>query len=69
MINPISKLIVGFQDSLWPGSRRFSDGSIAQNLLSVTDYSVWLLTVVALFTSLISYRIFLKLEPNFAREL
>jgi len=69
MLNPISKLIIGLQDALWPGIRRLSDGTVAQDIFNLQDVSVWVLLFLTFFGVLAAYRIFLRLEPNFAREL
>ena len=68
-LNPLAVLISGFQDALWPGQRFYGDGRIANSLYNMNDLSIWFLLLGALIALLGSYKIFLKLEPNFAREL
>lgn len=67
--NPITLVLVGIQDTLWPGVRRYSDGEIAKTMFTYSSPSVWLTLIFSIFLLILSYRIFLKLEPNFAREL
>lgn len=67
--NPLAVVISGFQDALWPGQRFYGDGRVADSLYNISDFSIWLLLLGALIALLGSYKIFLKLEPNFAREL
>jgi ABC-2 type transport system permease protein len=67
--NPFAALVTGFQDSLWPGDRYYSDGSAAPDLVGVTTVTLWLLPVVTFAFLAVSYKFFLKHEPNFAREL
>lgn len=69
MSNPLAIIITGIQDSLWPGTRIFKDGNDAGIFYSQTSAQIWLLLILSVFTTGIAYRIFLKLEPNFAREL
>jgi ABC-2 type transport system permease protein len=69
LINPLATIFIGLQDSLWPGMRTFSDGTVAADLYSFTSPVLWSLLCGSIFVALLSYRIFLKLEPNFAREL
>lgn len=69
MSNPLAIVITGIQDSLWPGTRVFRDGSNAGLFYDQTSIQIWLLLIASLVITGISYRIFLKLEPNFAREL
>lgn len=69
MSNPLAIIITGIQDSLWPGTRIFKDGNDAGIFYSQTSAQIWLLLIFSVFTTGIAYRIFLKLEPNFAREL
>jgi len=69
MSNPLAIVITGIQDSLWPGTRVFRDGSNAGVFYDQTSMQIWLLLIASLVITGISYRIFLKLEPNFAREL
>ena len=69
LINPLATLFIGLQDSLWPGVRRFSYGTVAEDLYTINSPILWILLASTLVFSIISYRIFLKLEPNFAREL
>lgn len=69
MSNPLAIIITGIQDALWPGTRIFKDGNDAGIFYSQTSAQIWLLLVFSVITSGIAYRIFLKLEPNFAREL
>lgn len=67
--NPLAVIITGFQDVLWPGERVFSSGEIAPQLFSFTSLTIWMLVLISFLFLIFSYRIFLKLEPNFAREL
>jgi hypothetical protein len=54
---------------LWPGERKFGDGSAAENLYTFFSPTIWVMLVAAFLALLGSYKIFLRLEPNFAREL
>jgi ABC-2 type transport system permease protein len=67
--NPLATVIVGFQDALWPGQRKFSNGNFAEDLFNVQSSTIWILLFISGLLLMISYKIFLKLEPNFAREL
>ena len=67
--NPFAALVTGFQDALWPGDRYYSDGSLAPDLVGVTTLTLWLLPLVTFAFLVMSYKFFLKHEPNFAREL
>jgi ABC-2 type transport system permease protein len=67
--NPLATVIVGLQDVLWPGQRTYSDGKIASDLFTIQSPIIWILLVISAIFLLLSYKIFLKLEPNFAREL
>jgi ABC-2 type transport system permease protein len=67
--NPIAVVITGLQDAFWPGVRKFSDGQVANTLNSITSPTIWTTLGIAILGLLLSYKIFLKLEPNFAREL
>jgi ABC-2 type transport system permease protein len=67
--NPLAVIMTGLQDALWPGIRRFGDGLPSGNLNSITSPVIWLMLVISLITLLGTYKIFLRLEPNFAREL
>jgi ABC-2 type transport system permease protein len=67
--NPLAVVITGLQDALWPGERKFGDGSTAENLYTFFSPTIWVMLVVAFLALLGSYKIFLRLEPNFAREL
>jgi ABC-2 type transport system permease protein len=69
LINPLSTLFIGLQDSLWPGTRTFSSGEVAKDLYSFGSPILWGLLAGSFVASLFAYKIFLKLEPNFAREL
>lgn len=69
LINPLTTIFIGIQDSLWPGTRKFSSGEIASDLYTISSPILWGLLIGSLVFSLVAYRIFLKLEPNFAREL
>lgn len=69
LMNPLTTLFIGIQDSLWPGTRKFSSGEIASNLYTIGSPILWALLFGSLGFSLLAYRVFLKLEPNFAREL
>ncbi len=67
--NPLATLIIGVQDSLWPGKRVYSSGEIAENLFGIASPTIWILLFTSFLFLLFAYRVFLKLEPNFAREL
>jgi ABC-2 type transport system permease protein len=67
--NPLAMVITGLQDSFWPGVRKFSDGELAGSLYTITSPIVWITLLISIIALLGSYRVFLKLEPNFAREL
>ena len=69
MLNPISAIVVGFQDALWGGERFYSDGSAAGNLIDSGTLTYWALPISGAICFYLSYRLFLRLEPNFAREL
>lgn len=69
MLNPISAIVVGFQDALWGGERFFGDGSPAGKLIDYSTFTYWALPVSGIICFYFSYRLFLRLEPNFAREL
>ena len=69
LLNPLSTLFIGLQDSLWPGTRLFSSGEIANDIYSFGSPILWGLLCGSFVASLLAYKIFLKLEPNFAREL
>lgn len=69
MSNPLAVIITGIQDALWPGTRLFKNGDDAGIFYSQTSIQIWLLLIFSIITTGIAYRIFLKLEPNFAREL
>ncbi len=69
LANPLANIFIGIQDSLWPGVRKFSSGEIAENLLTIASPALWFLFLLTTIFLLFAYRIFLKLEPNFAREL
>jgi ABC-2 type transport system permease protein len=69
LLNPLSTIFIGLQDSLWPGVRTFSSGEIAENLYSFISPILWIILTTTFLFTLVSYRVFLKLEPNFAREL
>ena len=69
MLNPMSKILVGLQDVLWPGVRSLSDGTEVDHLYTIYSPAIWYLILFTFGFALISYQIFLKLEPDFAREL
>ena len=69
MVNPISAIVVGFQDTLWHGARTFADGTLAQHLVGPGTFTFWSLPLLGFAFVYSSYRVFLRLEPNFAREL
>lgn len=69
LLNPLSIVIIGFQDTLWPGQRMFSDGTIAVKLFPLTSPLLWWMICLTFVFLIASYKVFLKLEPNFAREL
>jgi ABC-2 type transport system permease protein len=69
MLNPISAIVVAFQDALWGGERFYADGSPAGNLIETSTITYWGLPVLGIVFLYFSYRLFLRLEPNFAREL
>ncbi len=67
--NPISTVTISIQDILWPGTRAYSDGTAAPDLFNFGSPAIWIMLFCSLFFLLGSYNYFLKLEPNFAREL
>ncbi len=67
--NPISTVTISIQDILWPGTRTYSDGTVAPDLFNFGSPAIWIMLFCSLFFLLGSYKYFLKLEPNFAREL
>jgi ABC-2 type transport system permease protein len=67
--NPLAVVITGLQDALWPGLRVFSDGSPAGNLFTLAAPTIWVMLFASLLFLTGAYKVFLKLEPNFAREL
>ena len=69
ILNPLASVFIGLQDALWPGTRRYSNGEIANSLYTISSPTIWVLLLSSVILALFSYRIFLKLEPNFAREL
>ena len=69
LLNPLSTIFIGLQDSLWPGTRTFSSGVAANDIYSFTSPILWGLLASSFLAAVFAYKIFLKLEPNFAREL
>lgn len=69
ILNPLASIFIGLQDALWPGTRRFANGELASNMYTFTSPTIWLLLLSSIALVSMSYRLFLKLEPNFAREL
>lgn len=69
LLNPLSTLFIGLQDSLWPGTRTFSSGVAAKDLYSFTSPVIWGFLAASFLAAVFAYKLFLKLEPNFAREL
>ena len=69
VFNPLAAMIIGLQDVLWPGNRIFSDGKIAPDLFTFSSPAIWIMLALSIALVMIAYRVFLKLEPNFAREL
>lgn len=67
--NPLAVVIIGVQDALWPGQRIYSTGEKAENLFGILSPTIWIIFGFSFLFLLGAYRIFLKLEPNFAREL
>ena len=67
--NPLTVVIIGVQDALWPGQRIYSTGEKAENLFGILSPTIWIIFGFSFLLLLGAYRIFLKLEPNFAREL
>jgi ABC-2 type transport system permease protein len=67
--NPLAVVIIGVQDALWPGQRIYSTGEKAENLFGILSPTIWIILGFSFLLLLGAYRIFLKLEPNFAREL
>lgn len=67
--NPLTAAIIGIQDALWPGNRVDKSGELVPNLFAVTSLSVWIMLFGSLLFMVFAYRVFLKLEPDFAREL
>lgn len=68
-LNPLTQIISGVQDFFWHGVRKFSDGSVAPGFMGATTPSLWAGVGISLIVFLLSYKLFLRLEPNFAREL
>lgn len=69
MANPLAVVITGFQDSLWPGVRRYSNGEIATDFTASSSSTILIFLLISITALLGAYKVFLKLEPNFAREL
>jgi hypothetical protein len=69
MLNPISSIVIEFQDLLWGGDRYYSDGSTASDLIGTGTLTYWGLPIFGLIGFYFADRLFLRLEPNFAREL
>ena len=69
ILNPLASVFIGLQDALWPGTRRYSNGELAKSLYTISSPTIWVLLLSSVILALFSYRVFLKLEPNFAREL
>jgi len=67
--NPLTVVIVGVQDSLWPGKRLILGEQSSNTLYTVASPVVWIIFTISLLFLLASYKVFLRLEPNFAREL
>lgn len=68
-LNPLTQIISGLQDFFWNQQRHFSDGSLAPSFMGATPTSLWLGAIASMTFMLFCYQIFIKLEPNFAREL
>ncbi len=68
-LNPLTQIMTGMQDFFWNGERRFLDGSFAPDYLGSSQVSLWLSVIVSFTFLILAYKLFLKLEPNFAREL
>lgn len=68
-LNPMTHVLSGIQDFFWNGNRYFSSGENAPDYLGATLSQLWLIAFLALTFLSVSYSIFLRLEPNFAREL
>lgn len=69
LYNPLNISIIGFQDLLWP-SKRVQNGTVLNTeIFSFNPSSIWLLLFASGIFVTFAYRIFLKLEPDFAREL
>lgn len=69
VFNPITAVVVNVQDALWPGNRFYSDGSIAEKLYEAHLPFLWIMILLSFLFLIFCYKIFLRLEPNFAREL
>jgi hypothetical protein len=69
ILNPLVVVISGLQDALWSGTRIFSNGEIANQLYTINSPIIWATLLISVASVLGAYRVFLKLEPNFAREL
>lgn len=68
-LNPLTQILSGIQDFFWNGTRTFSDGTLAPKYMGSNLSTLWLGTAATLSLAVVAYRLFLKLEPNFAREL
>lgn len=67
--NPLTAAIIGIQDALWPGQRIDPNGEVVPSLFSITSISIWIMFISSMLFMIFAYRVFLKLEPDFAREL
>lgn len=67
--NPLATVIVGVQDVLWPGERIYKDGQVAPILFEFTSSDIWVMFGISFALLIFAYRMFLRLEPDFAREL
>ena len=67
--NPLAQIISGVQDFFWNGTRTFSDGKIAQDFMGTSMGLLWTGSLASFIFLIVAYKIFLRLEPNIAREL
>ena len=67
--NPLSQIISGLQDIFWNGDRFFSGGDLAPDFMGTSILSLSIASAISILFALFAYKVFLKLEPNFAREL
>jgi ABC-2 type transport system permease protein len=69
MSNPITQIIVGFQEILWPGNRINSSGEIQSDYIISNLSLVFILMMSSIIALFAGYSLFLRNEAKFAREL